>query len=51
MRGGGGSGLATVLGNFSAERPTNVDNSRARAYCASNRCGLGVSSFSLLSTI
>ena len=28
-----------VLEHFSAGRPTNVDYSRARAYCASNRCG------------
>ena len=23
-------------------RPTNLDDSRARAYCACSRCGLGV---------
>ena len=23
-------------------RPTNLDNSRARAYCACSRCGLGL---------
>ena len=31
-----------MLGNFSAEHPTNVDNSRARAYCVSNRAGGGI---------
>ena len=29
-------------GNFSAGRPTNGDNSRARAYCVFNRCVWGV---------
>ena len=31
------SGRATMLGNFSARCPTNVDNSRARAHRAFNR--------------
>ena len=32
-----------VLGKLSVpERPTNLDNSRARAYCACSRCGLRV---------
>ena len=31
-----------VLGKASVSgRPTNLDNSRARAYCACSRCGLG----------
>ena len=33
-----------VLGKLPVpERPTNLDNSRARAYCACSRCGLGMS--------
>ena len=33
--GGGGSGGAEVLGTLSVPgRPTNLDNSRARVYCA-----------------
>ena len=31
-----------VLGIICAGRPTNVDNSRARAYCACSGCGLGL---------
>ena len=32
-----------VLGKLSVPgRPTNLDNSRARAYCACSRCGLGL---------
>ena len=39
----GWSGGAMVLGKLSVpERPTNLDNSRARAYCACSRCGLGL---------
>ena len=46
-----------VLGNLSVPgHPTNLDNSRARAYCPCNRCGCGLywdiflsSIFSLLS--
>ena len=39
----GWSGGAKVLGNFPVPgRPTNLDYSRARAYCACNRCGWGV---------
>ena len=34
------SGGAMVLGKLSAPgRPTNLDNSRARAYCTCRRCG------------
>ena len=41
-RGGGGGG-AMVLGKLSVPRhPTNLDNSRARAYCACSRCGWGL---------
>ena len=37
---GGGSGGAMVLGKLSVpRRPTNLDNSRARASCACSRCG------------
>ena len=39
----GWSGGAKVLGKLAvAGRPTNLDYSRARAYCACNRCGWGV---------
>ena len=39
----GWSGGAKVLGKLSVPgRPTNLDNSRARAYCACSRCGWGV---------
>ena len=32
-----------MLGNLSVpRRPTNLDNSRARAYCACSRCGWGL---------
>ena len=35
-----------VLGKLSVPgRPTNLDNSRARAYCACSRCGLGLFGF------
>ena len=37
----------TVLGHFSAERPTNADNSRAWACYAFNRCGSGCFDFFL----
>ena len=38
----GWSGGAMVLGKLSVPgRPTFLDNSRARAYCACSRCGLG----------
>ena len=37
------SGGANVLGKFPVpERPTYLDYSRARAYCACNRCGWGL---------
>ena len=37
--GGGGEGGAMVLGKLSVpRRPTNLDNSRARASCACSRC-------------
>ena len=40
--GGGGSGGAMVLGKLPVPgRPTNLDKSRARAYCACCRCGWG----------
>ena len=36
-------GGATVLGKFSVPgRPTNLENGRARAYCACSRCGSGM---------
>ena len=39
----GWSGGALVLGKFSVPgRPANLDNRRARAYCACSRCGLGL---------
>ena len=39
----GWSGGAMVLGNFPVPgRPTNLDWSRARAYCACSRCGWGL---------
>ena len=32
-----------MLGKLSVPRlPTNLDNGRARAYCACSRCGLGL---------
>ena len=38
----GWSGGAMVLGKFPVlGRPTNLINSRARAYCACSRCGWG----------
>ena len=43
LRGRGWSGGAMVLGKLSVPgRPTNVNYSRARAYCAYRRCGLGL---------
>ena len=34
--------LLSMLGKFPVPgRPTNLDYSRARVYCACNRCGLG----------
>ena len=39
----GWSGGAMVLGKLLVPgRPTNLDNSRARAYCACSRCGWGL---------
>ena len=39
----GCSGGAKVLGNLPVPgRPTNLDYSRARAYCACSRCGWGL---------
>ena len=39
---GGWSGGAKVLGKLSVPwRPTSLDDSRARAYCACSRCGWG----------
>ena len=38
----GWSGGAKVLGKLSVpRRPTNLNDSRARAYCAGSRCGWG----------
>ena len=40
---GGGSGGAKVLGKLTVPgRPTYLDYSRARAYCACGRCGGGL---------
>ena len=40
--GGGWSGGAKVLGKLPVpERPTSLDNSRTRAYCACSRCEWG----------
>ena len=40
---GGWSGGAKVLGKLSGPgRPTSLDDSRARAYCACSRCGWGL---------
>ena len=42
MAGVDGRMVKRVLGKFSVpRRPTNLDNSRARVYCACIRCGLG----------
>ena len=39
----GWSGGAKVLGKLPVPgRPTNLDDSRARAYCACSRCGWGL---------
>ena len=39
----GRSGGAMVLGKLPVPgRPTNLDHSRARAYCACSRCGWGM---------
>ena len=41
--GGGWSAGAKVLGKLSVTgRPTNLDYSRARAYCTCSRCGWGL---------
>ena len=41
--GGGWSGGAMVLSKLSvSRRPTNLDNSRTRTYCACRGCGWGV---------
>ena len=48
----GWSGGAMVLDKLSLPgRPTNLDNSRARAYCACSRCGLGLFGHFFLSSI
>ena len=40
---GGWSGGAKVQGKLSVPgRPTSLDDSRARAYCACSRCGWGL---------
>ena len=37
----GGGGGGKVLGTLSVPgRPTNLDNSRAKTYCACGRCGI-----------
>ena len=42
IKNSGWSGGAMVLSKFLAPgRPTTLDNSRARAYCAYSRCGWG----------
>ena len=46
----GWSGGAMVLGNLPVPgRPTNLDKSRARAFCAYSRCGWGL--FGLFSLV
>ena len=41
-----------VLGKLPVpKRPTNLDDSRARAYCACSRCGWGVVWTFLLSSV
>ena len=43
LSGVGGTGSAKVLGKLSVPgRPTYLDGSRARAYCACSRCGRGL---------
>ena len=43
LDGKGWSGGAMVLGKLPVPgRPTNLDHSRARAYCACSRCGWGM---------
>ena len=43
LNSGGWSGGAKVLGKLSVPgRPTNLEYSRARAYCACSRCGWGL---------
>ena len=45
-------GGARVLGKLSVlGRPTNLDNNRARAYCAYGRCGWGLFGHFFLSSI
>ena len=41
--GGGGGGGAMVVGKLPVPgHPTNLDQSRARAYCACSKCGWGL---------
>ena len=48
----GWSGGAKVLGKLSVPgRPTSLDDSRARAYCACSRCGRGLLGTFFLSSI
>ena len=50
--GGGWSGGAMVLGKLPVPgRPTNLDLSRARAFCACSRCGWGLFGHFCLSSI
>ena len=47
----GWSGGAKVLGKLSVPgRPTILDNSRAKAYCACSRCGWGLFGYFFLSS-
>ena len=49
---GGWSGGAKVLGKLPVPgRPTDLDYSRARAYCACSRCGWGLFGLFFLSSI
>ena len=42
LRRQGWSGGAMVVGKLPVSRRTNLDKSRARAYCACGRCGWGL---------
>ena len=49
---GGWSGGAKVLSKLSVPgRPTTLDDSRARSYCACSRCGWGLFGHFFLSSI
>ena len=52
FEGGWGSGGVMVLGKLPVlGRPTNLDYSRSRAYCAYSRCGWGLFGHFFLSSI